>query len=99
MIARSVPDALAVPAAALLTAQDGTTSVMVVVSCEKSKKPSEQCAHQKPVKTGIREEDRIQIVEGVQAGDRIVATGAYGLPDNSKITTAEAKPEGKDEKE
>jgi HlyD family secretion protein len=99
MIARSVPDALAVPAAALLTAQDGTTSVMVVGTCEKGKKPSEQCAHQKPVKTGIREEDRIQIVEGVQAGDRIVATGAYGLPDNSKITTAEAKPEGKDEKE
>jgi len=92
MIARSVPDALAVPAAALLTAPDGTTSVMVVGSCEKSKKASEQCAHQKPVKTGIREEDRMQI-------DRIVATGAYGLPDNSKITTAEAKPEGKDEKE
>ena len=99
MIARSVPDALAVPAAALLTAQDGTTSVMVVGSCEKSKRPSEQCAHQKTVKTGIREEDRVQIVEGLQAGDRIVATGAYGLPDNSKITTAEAKPEGKDEKE
>jgi len=99
MIARSVSDALAVPAAALLTAQDGTTSVMVVGSCEKSKGPSEQCAHQKTVKTGIREEDRVQIVEGLQAGDRIVATGAYGLPDNSKITTAEAKPEGKDEKE
>jgi HlyD family secretion protein len=99
MIARSVPDALAIPAAALLPAQDGTTSVMVVGTCEKSKNPSDQCAHQKTVKTGIREEDRIQIVEGLQAGDRIVATGAYGLPDKSKITTAEAKPEGKDEKE
>src|SRR6266567_508208 len=99
MIARSVADALAIPAAALLTAADGTTSVMVAARCEKSKNPSDQCAHQKTVKTGIREEDRIQIVEGLQAEDRIVATGAYGLPDNSKITTAEAKPEGKDEKE
>ena len=99
MIARSVPDALAVPAAALLTAPDGTTSVMVAGSCEKSRNASDQCAHQKTVKTGIREGDQVQIVEGLKAGDRIVATGAYGLPDNSKITTAEAKPEGKDEKE
>jgi RND family efflux transporter MFP subunit len=99
MIARSVADALAVPAAALLTATDGTTSVMVAGPCEKSRNPNDQCAHQKTVKTGIRETDRVQIVEGLQAGDRVVATGAYGLPDNSKITTAETKPEGKDEKE
>jgi RND family efflux transporter MFP subunit len=95
MIARSVADALAIPAAALLTAQDGTTSVMVAGSCEKSQNVSDQCAHQKTVKTGIREADRIQIVEGLQAGDRIVATGAYGLPDNSRITSADAKPDGK----
>jgi RND family efflux transporter MFP subunit len=96
MIARSVPDALSVPAAALLTAPDGTTSVMVAGSCDsnqkdKTQKATDQCAHQKTVKTGIREEDRIQIVEGLQAGDRIVATGAYGLPDNSKIISAESQ--------
>src|SRR6201981_218575 len=99
MIARSVTDALTVPAAALLTGQDGTTAVMVAGRCEKSTSASDQCAHQKTVKIGIREEDRIQIVEGLQAGDRIVATGAYGLPDNRKITAEEAKPEGKNEKE
>ncbi len=96
MIARSVADALAVPAAALLTAQDGTTSVMVAGACAKSTNASDQCAHQNPVKTGIREADRIQIVEGLQAGDRIVASGAYGLPDNSRITNGDAKPDGKD---
>lgn len=96
MIARSVADALAVPAAALLTGPDGTTSVMVAGICEKSKNASDQCAHQKTVKTGIREADRIQIVEGLQAGDRIVATGAFGLPDSSKITSAEAQPAGKE---
>lgn len=80
MVARSVPDALAIPAAALLTAQDGTTSVMVA--------GSDGHAHQKDVKTGIREQDRLQIVEGLSAGDRIVGTGAFGLPDNSLITDA-----------
>jgi multidrug efflux pump subunit AcrA (membrane-fusion protein) len=91
MVARSVPDAITIPAAALLTAQDGTTSVMVA--------GSDSRAHQKDVKVGIRDQDRIQIVEGLQAGDRIVASGAYGLPDNSKITTAQASSQSKNEKE
>jgi multidrug efflux pump subunit AcrA (membrane-fusion protein) len=92
MVARSVPDALAIPAAALLTAQDGTTSVMVA--------GSDGRAHQKPVKIGIRDGDRVQIVEGLSAGDRVVGSGAYGLPDNSKITdAATAAASGKNEKE
>ena len=96
MIARSVADALAVPAAALLTAPDGTTSVMVAGRCEKSRNANDQCAHQKAVKAGIREADRVQIVEGLQAGDRVVATGAYGLPDNSKIISGDGPPAGKE---
>jgi len=96
MVARSVADALSVPAAALLTAQDGTTSVMVAGPCEKSKNANDQCAHQTTVKAGVRDGDRIQIVEGLRAGDRVVATGAYGLPDNSKITSADAQPAGKE---
>ena len=81
ILAQSVPDAVTIPAAALLTAQDGTTSVMVV--------GSDGRAHQKDVKVGIRDQDRIQVVEGLQAGDRIVASGAYGLPDNSKVTAVQ----------
>ena len=82
-VARSVDDALAVPVAALLTASDGTTSVMVA--------GGDGRAHQKNVKTGIRTDALVQITEGVQEGDKVVATGAYGLPDNSKITEAKAE--------
>jgi HlyD family secretion protein len=82
MVAKSIPDALAIPAAALLTGRDGTTSVMAA--------GSDGRAHQKQVKTGIREQDRVQIVEGLSASERVVGSGAYGLPDNSKI--AEAPP-------
>jgi HlyD family secretion protein len=78
MVARTVADALVVPAVSLLTAQDGSTSVMVA--------GSDGRAHQKSVKVGIRQGDDVQIVEGVQAGDHIVASGAYGLPDKAKIT-------------
>lgn len=77
MLAQSIPNALVIPAAALLTAQDGTTSVMQV--------SGDDHAHQKNVHAGIRQGDAVQIIEGLQAGDRVVASGAYGLPDNSKI--------------
>lgn len=77
MLAQTIPNALLIPAGGLLTAEDGSTSVMLV--------GSDNRAHKKPVKVGVRQDNEIQIVEGVQAGDRIVASGAYGLPDNTKI--------------
>src|SRR4051812_13670142 len=92
MVARTVPDALVIPAASLLTAQDGTTSVMVAGNDSK--------AHQQTVKAGFHDEDKVQILEGLQAGQKIVGTGAYGLPDNSKITAAaDAKPDADEKKE
>ena len=54
---------------------------------------SDNRAHQKPVKVGVRQGDQVQIVEGVQAGDRVVASGAYGLPDNTQIKVEEQKPQ------
>jgi multidrug efflux pump subunit AcrA (membrane-fusion protein) len=77
MLAETIPGALVIPSAGLLTAPDGSTSVMVV--------SPDHRAHQKKVRSGLREGDLIQIVEGLQAGDRVVASGAYGLPENSKI--------------
>ena len=82
-VARSIKDALTIPAAALLTAQDGTTSVMLA--------GSDGRAHQRQVKIGVREDDEVQIVDGLRAGDRVVASGSYGLPDNRKITDAKVE--------
>ncbi|PYY05780.1 MAG: efflux RND transporter periplasmic adaptor subunit [Acidobacteria bacterium] len=83
MLSHTVPDALVVPASAILTAPDGGTSVMVV--------GSDNRAHQKAVKTGIKHVDDIQIVEGVAEGEEVVASGAYGLPDNTKVTVERGK--------
>jgi len=78
MLAKTVPDALVIPASSLLTAEDSKTSVMVA--------GSDGRAHQRKVKAGIREGNEVQIVDGLQAGERVVSTAAYGLPDNTKIT-------------
>jgi HlyD family secretion protein len=77
LTAKTVKDALVVPAAAVISAADGGSAVMIV--------GNDGRAHQKAVKLGIRQDDDVQILEGVTAGDKVVATGAYGLPDNTKI--------------
>src|SRR5579884_2982658 len=77
LIAKVVPDALVVPTAAVLTASSGTTSVMVV--------KSDSRAYRQSVTTGIEENGKVQIVSGLNAGEEIVAKGAYGLPDGTKI--------------
>lgn len=88
MQAKTVKDALVVPVTAVLTAPDGTSSVMLA--------GSDGVAHQKAVKLGIRNGDDVQIVEGVTASDKVITNGAYGLPDKTKIKVeaAEAASEG-----
>jgi HlyD family secretion protein len=80
MVAQTIQDAVVIPAAALLTGQEGTTSVMLV--------GADNRAHQKTVSVGIRQGDQFQITEGLQPGDRVIASGAYGLPDNTQVTVA-----------
>ena len=74
-----------IPAAAVLTALRTATSYVMVAG-------SDNKAHQKTVKAGIRQGEQVQILEGLAEGDRVVASGAYGLPDNTKIRV-EAAPE------
>src|ERR1700692_163425 len=77
LTAKTVKDALVVPAAAVVTAADGSPAVMIAGADGK--------AHQKTVKLGIRQDDDVQVLEGVSENDKVVSTGAYGLPDNTKI--------------
>jgi HlyD family secretion protein len=77
LTARTIKDALVVPASAVISAQDGSSVVMLA--------GADNRAHQKPVKIGIRDGDQVQVLEGVTASDRVIASGAYGLPDNTKI--------------
>ena len=44
------------------------------------------------MKAGIRQGEQVQILDGLAEGDRVVASGAYGLPDNTKIRV-EAAPD------
>jgi multidrug efflux pump subunit AcrA (membrane-fusion protein) len=82
IVSEAVPDAIVVPASSILTGPDGATTVMTI--------SADQHAHQQAVKVGIRQDDKVQIVEGLKEGQRVVTDGAYGLPDNAKVAVEAA---------
>ena len=71
IIGETVPKALVIPSVAVLTAPDGSSSVIVV---DAQNKP-----HPKAVKIGIRDGDNAQVTEGLEVGERVVTVGAYEL--------------------
>ena len=91
LTAQTVKDALVVPATSILTAPDGSTTVMLA--------GADGRAYQKPVKLGIRNGDDVQVTDGLGQNDKVIASGAYGLPDKTKIKieAAEARGEGASE--
>jgi len=87
MVARTVPNALTVPAPALITDEEGKKSVMVIGSDGK--------AHKRDIETGIQTATAVQVVNGLKAGEQVVSVGVYGLPDNTKVKIEAATPPGK----
>ena len=83
----SVANALKVPTAAVLTAQDGSKSVMVV--------GTDGASHRKAVELGIQDGDQVQIVNGVSPNDTVITGGAYGLEDGTKVKVGPAGDEDK----
>jgi HlyD family secretion protein len=71
IVDQTVPNAVVIPASALLVAPYGATSVIVLDSDDKPRK--------QPVKVGIRNPDHLQITEGLKGGERVVTEGAFAL--------------------
>ena len=73
----TVPNALQVPAGAIVPADDGSTDVVVVQPDGTTKKQA--------VKVGIRAADVVQIVSGLSPEATIVTEGGYGLDNGTKV--------------
>lgn len=84
ILARIERDAIVIPASALLKSVEGTTKVMMVDSAG--------VAHEREVQTGIHNSTEVQITSGLKAGDKVIATGGYGLPDKTRVKQAEGEP-------
>ena len=75
---RTVQNALSVPASAVLTEQEGGGRYLMIIA-------SDSTAHRKPVTLGVQNSERVQVLNGISAGDMVISTGDYGLEENTKV--------------
>ena len=74
---RTAAKAVKIPLSAVLTAQDGSKSVMVV--------GADSAAHKTPVELGITDGDDVQVTKGLGGSETVITTGSYGLDDGTKV--------------
>jgi HlyD family secretion protein len=93
IIAETIKDAIVVPPAALLPSAEGGVQAMVV--------GPDSVAHEKKIEVGVREPEKVQIVKGLDPGEKVITVGGVGLEDKAKVKIVAAgegdKPEN-DEK-
>jgi HlyD family secretion protein len=82
IIAHEIKDGIVIPTIAVVTSPDGKKMIMLI--------GSDSVAHQRPVEIGVAEGEKTQIVGGLKAGDRLVASGAYAMEDGTKVKAAAA---------
>ena len=83
---KSVEQALKVPKSAILTADDGTKSVMVA--------GSDGTAHRKHITVGIVDGADVQVLSGVTPSDMVITGGAYALDEGTKVKIGPAETSG-----
>jgi multidrug efflux pump subunit AcrA (membrane-fusion protein) len=77
MTAKTVKDAIAVPSAAIYKNTDGAYYVLLA--------GTDQKAHQKMVQLGVKNAELTQITSGISAGDPVITSGGYAIPDGTSI--------------
>ncbi len=87
--AETLQDVTLVSAPAILNADEGGQMVVVITP--------DNVAHQHKVSLGIRQGINVQVVSGVNEGDKVVTVGGLGLDDGSKVIVKEAPPEDDDD--
>jgi HlyD family secretion protein len=85
--ASTIGDALVVPAAAILSLEEGGEKVMVM--------GGDSAAHEQKVEVGVREGDRVQLLSGVKEGDQVITSGGLGLEDKAKVKAGADKADDK----
>jgi multidrug efflux pump subunit AcrA (membrane-fusion protein) len=79
---KTVANAIKVPLSAVLTATDGSKSVMVI--------GPDGIAHKQAVQLGINEGAEVQVTQGLTGSETVITCGAYGLDDGTKVKVATA---------
>jgi multidrug efflux pump subunit AcrA (membrane-fusion protein) len=79
LILESIPDAVTVPAEAVAVRRDGGKALFVAI---------EGRVESRKVRTGIEQGGRIQVLEGVEVGEKVVTAGHGKLKDGAEVRIA-----------
>ncbi|MCW3098673.1 MAG: efflux transporter, family, subunit [Chthonomonadaceae bacterium] len=71
---------LLAPKSAVFFSADGKASVVII--------GADNVAHTQDVKTGLSDDNNVEILTGVSPGARLATTGGYGLPDGTKVVVS-----------
>ena len=77
IIAEEIKAATVVPVAAILPGEEGGQAVLVV--------DSSSTVHRRAVRLGVRDGDKVQVLNGCQPGEEVVIQGGMGLDDKAKV--------------
>ena len=87
----TIPNALQVPASAILPGEDGSTNVMVV--------GGDSTAHRSASSNSASAlPEKVQILDGITPADTVITEGGYGLDDGTKVKIG-GKDEGDDRRQ
>lgn len=81
IIVQSREDALQIPLDALVESE-GNTKVFVV---------NDGVVRSRKIRVGLRGSDRVEVVEGLQAGERVVVGGLHNLRDGERVNIREGR--------
>jgi HlyD family secretion protein len=87
MTAKTDKDVIVVPVAAVFKDPEGAGDYVLLAGTDNR-------AHVRAVHVGIRNAESAEIVTGLKAGDAVITTGGYAVPDGTKIKIE--KPEATD---
>ncbi len=91
IVAATLEGATLIPASAVLPNPEGETIVLIV--------DDQNVAHEKVVQIGVREPEMVQIVAGVEVGQRVVTQGGLGLEDKTRVRVMKPGEKAAGEKE
>lgn len=86
----SAPDAVVIPSSALFQDPGADKYHVFVIGADGR-------AHRTEVKLGLRDNDRVQVIAGVKAGDTVVTSGGYALSDGLSVNV-EGEPNAAEQK-
>lgn len=86
--AKSVEGAVVVPSSAVFKTPEGKSYILLA--------GSDKRAHQKMVRLGVRNPELTQVTEGISAGDPVIVSGGYAVPDGTAIEIEKPAADGKD---